>query len=52
LAQKAAEEKIKKIKSQKEGDANALAKIMLSITYAFPSLTFDYLYNQTMAQIQ
>jgi hypothetical protein len=25
---------------------------MLSITYAFPSLTFDYLYNQTMAQIQ
>ena len=52
MAQKAAEEKIKKIKSQGNGDIDALAKMMLSITYAFPSLTFDYLYNQTMAQIQ
>lgn len=24
----------------------------LAITYAFPSITFDYLFNQTMAQIQ
>jgi len=52
LAQKANEERIKQIKSQREGDADALSKIMLSITYAFPSFTFDYLYNQTMAQIQ
>jgi len=52
LAQKANEEKIRKIKSQKQGDTDALSKIMLSITYAFPSFTFDYLYNQTMAQIQ
>lgn len=29
-----------------------MMKIMLSIIYAFPSLTFDYLFDQTMAQIQ
>ena len=52
LAQKAAEEKIKQIKAQKGTDKDALAKIMLSIIYAFPSLTIGYLYNQTMAQIQ
>lgn len=52
LAQKAAEERIQKIKSQKGGDVDALAKIKLSIVYAFPSFTFDYLDNQTMAQIQ
>ena len=51
LAQKANQERINKIKSQKF-DADALSKIMLSITYAFPSFSFDYLYNQTMAQIQ
>ena len=26
--------------------------MMLTITYKFPSLTIDYLFNQTMAQIQ
>jgi hypothetical protein len=29
-----------------------LAKILLYITYAFPSITIDYLINQTMAQIR
>lgn len=53
LAQKANEEKITSIKSRSNaGDDTGLSKIMLSITYAFPSFTFDYLYNQTMAQIQ
>jgi hypothetical protein len=28
-----------------------LMKNLLSITYSFPSLTFDYLFDQTMAQI-
>ncbi len=51
LAQKAAEEKIRKIRSQK-GDADTISKMMLSITYAFPSITIDYLWNQTLAQIQ
>lgn len=52
LAQKANEERIAAIRQQKRGDADAMAKILLSITYAFPSLTIDYLINQTMAQIQ
>lgn len=52
LAQKANEERIAKIRSQKEGDPEALAKILLSITYAFPGLSIEYLLDQTMAQIQ
>lgn len=53
LAQKANEERIASIrKKNKNGDEDALAKMLLSITYAFPSLTIDYLCNQTMAQIQ
>jgi hypothetical protein len=52
LAQKAAEEKIKKIKASSGGDQDSLIKCMLSIVYSFPSLTFDYLFEQTMAQIQ
>lgn len=52
LAQKAYEDKIKKVRNSKEGDADALIKMMLSITYSFPSITIDYLFNQTMAQIQ
>lgn len=52
LAQKANEERIAAIRQNKQGDADAMAKILLSITYAFPSLTIDYLINQTMAQIQ
>ena len=51
LAQKAAEDKIRKIKSG-NGDKDGLIKAMLSIVYKFPSFTFDYLFNQTMAQIQ
>ena len=54
LAQKAQEEKIAllKAKNAKNQDENSLSKMMLSITYAFPSITIDYLWNQTMAQIQ
>ena len=45
-------DKIARLKAKKNGDKDALIKIMLSITYAFPSFTIDYLFNQTMAQIQ
>lgn len=53
LAQKAQEEKIAalKAKNPKQTDENGLMKMMLSITYAFPSITIDYLWEQTMAQI-
>ena len=51
MAQKAAEDKIRKIKSG-NGDKDGLIKAMLSIVYKFPSFTFDYLFDQTMAQIQ
>ena len=52
LAQKAAEERINRIRAQKQSDKETLSKMMLSITYAFPSITIDYLWNQTLAQIQ
>ena len=52
MAQKEKEEKIKRLKEQKNTDKEVLIKSFLSITYAFPSLTIDYLCNQTMAQIQ
>lgn len=52
LAQKEAEERIKAIKSQKDGNQDNIMKILLSITYSFPSFTVEYLFDQTMAQIQ
>ena len=52
MAQREKEERIAKLKSTKQVDQDALIKSFLSITYAFPSLTIDYLCNQTMAQIQ
>ena len=52
LAQQEQEEKIRKIKSQASHDKEGLMKTFLAITYAFPSITIDYLFNQTMAQIQ
>ena len=52
MAQREQEEKIAKLKQSRNGDKDSLAKILLSITYAFPSITIDYLCNQTMAQIQ
>ena len=52
MAQREQEEKIAKLKQSHNGDKDGLAKILLSITYAFPSITIDYLCNQTMAQIQ
>lgn len=53
MAQRAREDKIASIKRKgKSGHEEDLAKSMLSIVYAFPSLTIDYLCDQTMAQIQ
>ena len=52
MAQREQEEKIAKLKQNRNNDKDGLAKILLSITYAFPSITIDYLCNQTMAQIQ
>lgn len=51
LAQKKMDEKIKKIKTQKPGDSEGLIKSFLTIQYKF-NLSFDYLAEQTMAQIQ
>lgn len=47
------EEKIKEIrnKNTKQTDSDQLMKILLSISYSFPFLTFEYLFDQTMAQI-
>lgn len=58
LKQQEMERRIKKIRQDADGkgntgeDESALMKIFLSITYSFPSLTFDYLFDQTMAQIR
>ena len=50
LAQQRYEKRIREIRSQGSSEEN-LIKVLLVITYAFPSLTIDYLGNQTMAQI-
>ena len=52
LAQQENEEKIRRIRSQGNQEQDGLMKAFLAITYAFPSLTIDYLFDQTMAQIQ
>lgn len=55
LAQKANELKMEKIRQkgrQTDQDGDSIMKILLSITYSFPSMTIDYLFDQTMAQIQ
>lgn len=53
LAQQAREEKLNRIKgSNKNGDKEGLMKMCLTIMYSFPSFTIDYLFNQTLAQIQ
>ena len=51
MAQQEAEDRIRKLRQQ-GSDREGLIKMFLSITYAFPSLTFDFLSHQTMAQIQ
>lgn len=38
-------------KSSDGGDKDGVIKTCLYITYSFPSITFDYLFDQTMAQI-
>jgi hypothetical protein len=47
------ERRIRKIKQQNanKSDDNGIIKSMLAITYSFPSLSFDYLFDQTLAQI-
>ena len=50
LAQKEFEKQVNKIKN-KGGDTDQILKILLTISYQIPALTFDYLFNQTMAQI-
>lgn len=52
LAQQEAEARIRKIKSNANQDKDGLMRVLLAITYKFPSLTIDYLFDQTMAQIQ
>ena len=51
-AQQKNEEKIQKVKKSREVEKDALMKNFLFIIYAFPTITIDYLFNQTMAQIQ
>lgn len=54
LKQKELENKIRKTKEKgsQDSSSDSIMKIFLSIIYAFPSLTIDYLFDQTMAQIQ
>jgi len=51
LAQKEFEKQVNKIKNKNGGDTEQILKILLTISYQIPALTFDYLFNQTMAQI-
>lgn len=52
LKQKEMDGRIQKIKNKnKKTDVNGVMKNLLAITYSFPSLTFEYLFDQTMAQI-
>ena len=51
LAQKEFEKQVNKIKNKQGGDNEQILKILLTITYQMPSLTLEYLFNQTMAQI-
>ena len=52
LAQKEMEDKIQSIKEKnKIFENDGLMKAILLIIYSFPSLTIDYLIQQTVAQI-
>lgn len=52
LAQKKNEDRIRALREKGSKDSqDAMLKIFLNITYAFPNFTFDYLFDQTMAQI-
>jgi len=51
LAQKKNEDKIRQLRA-KGANEEGLLKMFLSIIYAFPSFTFDWLWDQTLAQIQ
>lgn len=52
LKQQALEDKIRKAKQESGVDKENLIKQFLLITYYFPSFSFDYLFNQSMAQIR
>lgn len=53
LKQQEMERRIKKIRqnANNQQDSEGIIKSMLAITYSFPSITIDYLFDQTMAQI-
>lgn len=55
LAQKANERRMEAIRQKgvkNEQHDDTVMKLLLSITYSFPSFTVDYLFDQTMAQIR
>jgi len=52
LAQKEYDDQIKGLRQKEQASADAMLKVLLSITYAFPNFTFDYLFEQTLAQIR
>lgn len=53
LAQKEYEDQIRNMRQKQQGGGqDAMLKIFLSITYVFPSFTFEYLFEQTLAQIR
>lgn len=53
LAQKEYEDQIRNMRQKQQGGSqDAMLKIFLSITYVFPSFTFEYLFEQTLAQIR
>ena len=43
LAQKKNEDRIRQLRAQKSSNEEGLLKMFLSIIYAFPSITFDWL---------
>lgn len=52
--QKKLQEEIDALKAKKNSstaDTDDIIKVLLRITYSFPSLDIDYLFNQTLAQI-
>lgn len=53
LKQQEMERRIKKIRQNNatKGEDDGILKSMLAITYSFPSISFDYLFDQTLAQI-
>lgn len=51
LKQQALEEKINKVRANASKDKDGILKAILAVNYSFPGLSFDYLFEQTVAQI-